>query len=89
MTKIIRFLKAYSRIIVFSPVFACSALILIHPDEFGRAIDLIFLAILVMLIASQFFWVRRVLDLGERFLPGKPRRAFLAVVASLVGSSGV
>ena len=84
MAKIIRFLKAYKRIIVFSLVFACSALILVHPDEFGRAIDLIFLAILVMLIASQFFWVRRVLDLGERFLPGKPRRAFLAVVASLV-----
>jgi len=84
MAKIIRVLKAYKRIIVFLPVFACSALILVHPDEFGRAIDLIFLAILVMLIASQFFWVRRVLDLGERFLPGKPRRAFLAVVASLV-----
>lgn len=55
MAKIIRFLKAYKRIIALSLVFACSALILIHPDEFGRAIDLSFFAILVMLIASQFF----------------------------------
>jgi predicted MPP superfamily phosphohydrolase len=84
IAKIIRFLKAYTRVIGCLLVFACSALILIHPDEFGRAIDLIFFALLVMLIASQFFWVRLVLDLGERFLPGKPRRAFLAVVASLV-----
>jgi hypothetical protein len=37
-----------------------------------------------MLIASQIFWIRRILDLGERFLPGKPRRRFLAIVAGLV-----
>jgi hypothetical protein len=37
-----------------------------------------------MLIASQIFWIRCILDLGERFIPGKPRRAWLAVVASLL-----
>ena len=84
MAKIIRFLKACTRVIGCLLVVAGAALILVHPDEFGRAIDLIFLAILVMLIASQFFWVRRVLDLGERFIPGEPRRGFLAVVATLV-----
>ena len=45
---------------------------------------LLFFAILVMLIASQLFWIRRVLDLGERFIPGKPRRAWLAVIAGVV-----
>jgi uncharacterized protein len=38
----------------------------------------------VMLIASQLFWIRRVLDLGERFIPGKPRRAWLAVIVGVV-----
>jgi hypothetical protein len=37
MAKIIRFLKAYKRIIVFSPVFACSALILQLRDELPPA----------------------------------------------------
>lgn len=84
MAKIIRFFKAYKRIIVFLLVFGYAAFLLIHPDEFGRALDLIFFALWVMFIASQFFWIRRVLDLGKRFLPGKRRRTFLAVVAGLI-----
>jgi len=84
MARTISFLRAYKRVIVFGLVFAYAAFLLIHPDEFGRIVDQFFLAILVMLIASQLFWIRRVLDLGERFLPGKPRRVFLAVVAGLV-----
>src|SRR6266446_980256 len=38
----------------------------------------------VLLIVSQLFWIRRALDLGERFIPGKPRRIWLAVVATVV-----
>jgi len=37
-----------------------------------------------MLIASQFFWIRRVVDVGERFLPGKSRRAWLEAIAGAV-----
>jgi hypothetical protein len=37
-----------------------------------------------MLVASQLFWVRRILDLGERFIPGKPRRDWLAVITGAV-----
>ncbi|MGH7517019.1 MAG: metallophosphoesterase [Gemmatimonadales bacterium] len=80
----IGFLRAHKRVIVWLLVLAYAAFLLIHPDEFGRINDLLFLALLVMLIASQIFWIRRILDLGERFIPGKPRRAWLAVVASLV-----
>jgi len=84
MATMISFLRAYKRVIVWSLIFAYAAFLLIHPDEFGRINDLFFSALLVMLIASQIFWIRRILDLGERFIPGKPRRAWLAVVASLV-----
>ena len=64
MARMIRFLRAYKRVIVFLLVFAYSAFLLIHPDEWGRFVDLFFFALLVMLIASQLFWIRRVVDLG-------------------------
>jgi hypothetical protein len=84
MRKIIRFLRAYTRVIVWLLVVAYAAFKVVHPDEDGRVLDLFFIAILVMLIASQFFWIRRALDLGEQFIPGKPRRAWLAVIAGAV-----
>jgi hypothetical protein len=84
MAKMISFLRANKRVIIFSLVFAFSAFLLIHPGDLGRFYALLFFAIFVMLIASQLFWIRRVLDLGERFIPGKPRRAWLAVIAGVV-----
>ena len=80
----ISFFRAHKRVIILLLVFAFSAFLLIHPGELGRFNVLLFFAIFVMLIASQLFWIRRVLDLGERFIPGKPRRAWLAVIASVV-----
>jgi uncharacterized protein len=86
----ISFSRAYQRVIAHWRIFIASLVAvfavyqLIYPDEFGRFVDMAFLAIFVMLIASQFFWVRRLLDVVERFLPGKPRRSWLAVVAFLI-----
>ena len=77
LARVVGFFRAYKRRIVSSLIFAYAAFLLIHPDEEGRAFDLIHFALLVMLIASQFFWIGRILDLGERFIPGKPRRASL------------
>src|SRR6266481_5807486 len=44
---------------------------------------LIPIAALLIIIASQLFWIGRILDLGERLIPGKPRRAWLAIMAGL------
>jgi hypothetical protein len=57
---------------------------LVHPDEEGRFFDLFFIALLVMVVVSQLFWIRRVLDLAERLTTGKPRRAWLAVLSGLI-----
>lgn len=54
------------------------------PIAYGDYFDLITLALLLLFIASQVFWIGRLLDVGERFIPGKPRRAWLAVVAGVV-----
>ena len=86
----IRLSRAYQRVLAHRRIFIAFLIAvfavyqLIYPDEFGRFLDMAFLAIFVTLIASQFFWVRRVLDVVERFLPGKPRRSWLAVVAFLI-----
>src|SRR6266849_2498434 len=84
MASIIRFLGAHKCAIVGPLVFVWAAFRVVHPDEEGRFFDLFFLALLVMLVASQLFWLRRALDLGERFIHGKPRRAWLAVIAGIV-----
>jgi uncharacterized protein len=52
---------------------------------FERSVEfLLFFGIFVLLIVSQLFWIRRVLDLGDRLIPGKSQRIWLAVVATVV-----
>jgi uncharacterized protein len=84
----ISFFRVYkpviSRVITFSLVAFGSFWLAPSWSEVGPFYFLLFFAIFVMLIASQLFWIRRVLDLGERFIPGKPRRAWLAVIAGLI-----
>ena len=82
--RVLSFLRAYKRIIVFGLVFAYSAFLLIHPDEDGRFIDLLSLTILVMLIASQFFWIRRVRELTKKLVSSESWRRGLGGVGLMV-----
>jgi uncharacterized protein len=41
---------------------------------------LTFISDLLIFLASQAFWIHRALDLGNRFMPGKSRRTWLAVI---------
>ena len=84
LAAVVGFLRTYKRRIALSLILAYAAFILVHPDEDGRAIDLISFGLLVVLIASQFFWIRRAVDVGERFLPGKPRRVWLGAIAGAI-----
>jgi hypothetical protein len=79
----VSFFRAQRRAIVFLLIFAFCAYPLIDHGKFGPT-RVAFRLFLVMLIASQFFWIRRALDLGERFIPGKPRRAWLTAIACFV-----
>ena len=53
------------------------AVFLLRPTDF---FGLMLLALLVIFVASQIFWIGHILDLGVRFIPGKPRRAWLTIV---------
>ncbi|HEV8524964.1 MAG TPA: metallophosphoesterase [Terriglobales bacterium] len=71
---------AHWRAIILVLILAVAAFLVAHDDFF----DLFTLALFLIFIASQLFWIGRILDLGERFIPGKPLRAWLAIVAGLV-----
>jgi uncharacterized protein len=42
------------------------------------------LALLLIFIASQIFWISRLVDIGQRFIPGRPRRLWLAMMTVVV-----
>jgi len=69
-------LRAHKRRIVFGLIFVYAAFLLVHPDEDGRVADLISLALLVMFIASQVFWIRRFI----------PLRTWRIVLTALLGA---
>ena len=84
-----RFLRVWHRVVVhwraIVPllILACVVIRAAHFDEFIR-FDLILFALLLVFIASQIFWIGRILDLVEWFLPGEPRRVWLAIIAGVV-----
>jgi predicted MPP superfamily phosphohydrolase len=79
-----RWVVLHWRGIVTLLIAARAAFYLIYPDEFGRFFDLIFLALFVIFIAGQIFWIKRIIDLVGRFLPIRIGRTRLAVIAALV-----
>jgi uncharacterized protein len=84
MARMARFLRAHKRLISFSLVAFGAFWLTPSWSEVGPFDFLFFFALFVMLIVGQIFWVGRVVDLGERFIPGKPRRAWLTAIASVV-----
>jgi len=70
---------AHWRAIVLLLILASVAFLVASSDEFGR-FELILLALLLIFIASQIFWLGRFVDVGERFIPGRPRRVWLAIM---------
>jgi predicted MPP superfamily phosphohydrolase len=81
-TTMLCFLRAHKRGITFLLVAFCALWLsrgIVHRSYF-----LPYFTVFVTLIFSQLFWIARVLDLGERFVPGKPRRMWLAIIAAVV-----
>jgi len=70
--------------IVLGLILARAAFYVIYPDAFGRFFDLIFLALFLIFIAGQIFWIKRIIDLVGRFLPSRIGGTQLAVIAALI-----
>lgn len=78
--RMIAVLKRHKDSILVLLILALATFLIAHADFFALSL----FALLLIFIASQFFWIGRILDLGERFIPGKPQRAWLAVIAALL-----
>src|SRR5438045_8612630 len=70
------------RAIILLLILVCVAFLVARSDEFGR-FELILFALLLIFIASQIFWIGRLVDVEQRFIPGRPRRLRLAIVTVL------
>jgi uncharacterized protein len=79
----LRRVVAHWRAIVVLLILACVAFVVARSEEFGR-FELMLLALLLIFIASQIFWIGRLIDVEERFIPGKPRRVWLAIMTVVV-----
>ena len=74
---------AHWRPIILLLILARVAFLVARSDEFGR-FELILLALLLIFIASQLFWIWRLVDVEQRFIPGRPRRVWLAIMTVVV-----
>src|SRR5207244_5002394 len=75
---------AHWRTIVLVLILAPGAFYVIHPDELS-----LLLALLLIFIASQIFWIGRVVDLGEWLLPRRVCRRRVAMGVVLAYLFGV
>src|SRR5436305_696267 len=80
----ISFLRAHKgvSVIIFSWVVFC-AFVLIPSWREGPFAFVFFSTLFVTMIASQLFWIPRVIGLGERFILGKPQRIWLKVIVGV------
>ena len=70
----ISFFRAHKRAITILLVVLCAFWLSPSFERSEAFCFLLFFGIFVLLIASQLFWIRRVLDLGDRLIPGSRRR---------------
>src|SRR6516225_7338885 len=75
--RVLRRVVAYWRVIVVLLIFALAAAIVLN-NEFV-SIELVQLAVLLIFIASQIFWIGRVVDLGEWLLGPRVCRRRVAI----------
>ena len=83
LRRCLRHVAAHWRAIVLLLIFTCAAFLVASSDEYGR-FELILLALLLIFIASQIFWLGCLVEVGERFIPGRPRRAWLMIMTVVV-----
>jgi predicted MPP superfamily phosphohydrolase len=76
--------RAHWWVIASALVLVSACFLIVRPDLWGFSIGLVLLAIFTLLCASQIFWVGRLVGLAQCFLPGKPRRGWLSLVAALL-----
>jgi predicted MPP superfamily phosphohydrolase len=85
VASVVRSLAVYKRAVLLGRtiilllILALSTLLIAYGDFF----DLLLFALFLIFIASQIFWITRIIDVGERLLPGQLGRARVAIIVDL------
>src|SRR4029077_20095897 len=82
MARMLSFFSAHWRAIILLLILARVAFLVASSDEFV-SFELNLFALLLIFIASQVFWIGRVVDLSRCLFPDQPR-VRLVVIADLV-----
>src|SRR2546422_2526488 len=72
-----RCVVAHWRAITLVLIVALGAFLIAHADLF------LLFVVALLFIASQIFWIKRIIDVGEWLLPGQPSRARVAIIVGL------
>ena len=72
-----RWVVAHWRAITVLLILALGTFLIAHAEFF------LLFVIALLFTASQIFWIRRIIDIGERLLPGQLGRARIAVIVNL------
>ena len=82
----IRFFSAHKRVsvIIFSWVALCAFVLIPNWREAGPFGFLFLSALFLTLIASQVFWIPRIVGLGERYIHGRRWRVLVRVILGVL-----
>src|SRR6266851_1778255 len=85
-TTMIRFFSAHKRVsvIIFSWVALCAFVLIPNWREAGPFGFLFLSALFLTLIASQVFWIPRIVGLGERYIHGRRWRVLVRVILGVL-----
>src|SRR6266581_2483401 len=79
----LRRVVAHWHAIVLLLILASAAFQVVRSNRSGPS-DLMELALLLIFIASQIFWIGRFICFEGRFITGRPRRVWLAVMTVMI-----
>ena len=65
------------RAIILLLILALGTFLIAHAELF------LLFVVALLFIASQIFWIKRIIDVGEWLLPGQPSRARVAIIVGL------
>jgi hypothetical protein len=76
--------RTYKHVLTLSLIAFCALWLTPGFSEVGPIYSLAWFATFMLLFGSQVFWIGRILDLAERFIPGKLWRAWLGLTAAVL-----
>jgi hypothetical protein len=83
MASVVGFPAVYQRVVAHWRAITLLLILALGTFLIAHAEFFLLFVIALLFTASQIFWIRRIIDVGERLLPGQPGRARVAVIVNL------